>query len=131
MDLPNHGGNDRQLSISELQGDPLHYVLEYLDTKSLCNAVQVRKLWFRGVQVGSLQICMTFLRFAGLQKLARCRFVKTHCLLASQCSKGLFELIVLLIGCDDDLWRNMASRVWPQSTLRLSPFYQTYQVLLI
>lgn len=32
-------------------------------------------------------------------------------------------------GRDDNLWRRIAERAWPQSTLRLSPYYQTYQVL--
>ena len=44
MDSLDHYETDRQLSISELQGDPLHYVLEFLDTKSLCSVVQVRIL---------------------------------------------------------------------------------------
>ena len=67
------GELDRQWSISELQGDPLHYVMEYLDTKSLCSAVQVRLIQrrvnclrthmsydlalCRSAKVGTLQVC--------------------------------------------------------------------------
>lgn len=73
MELPVHYETDRQLSISELQGDPLHYVMEFLDTKTLCSAVQVRILGQR-CTVACLHTCVTVLLFAGLQKLARCRF---------------------------------------------------------
>lgn len=37
---------------------------------------------------------------------------------------------MLPTGSDDKLWQKIASGIWPQSTLRLSPYYQTYQVLL-
>ena len=36
---------------------------------------------------------------------------------------------MLLTGRDDKLWKKIASRIWPERTLRLSPYYQTYQVL--
>lgn len=41
LDVATDDEPDRHLSILELQGDPLQYVLEFLDTKSLCNAMQV------------------------------------------------------------------------------------------
>ena len=83
MESPSHYETDRQLCISELQGDPLHYVMEFLDTKSLCSAVQVRILGqrctgcllthmcdypalCRSAEVGALQVCRTIVLHATL-----------------------------------------------------------------
>lgn len=74
VDSPDHSEDDRQLSIAELQGDPLHHVMAHLDTKSLCSAVQVgalvqrfggclqthiidAPLLCRCAKVGALQVC--------------------------------------------------------------------------
>lgn len=126
---PEHSEDDRQLSIAELQGDPLHYVMAHLDIKSLCSAVQVGALvlnWW--LYIFFTHTCLTLLCPAGLQTLASCRFAKTCFLRAPQCVKRLPDLIVLPTGGDDILWQKLASRLWPPSTLRLRPYYQTCQV---
>ena len=89
MDVQTHEG-DRQSCILDLQGAPLYHVMAFLDTKSLCNAMQVRL----GQSLGCLSTRANVLYVAGLQRLACCRFAKSQFLHASQLFKSA-EPIVL------------------------------------
>ena len=83
MDVQTHEV-DRHSSILDLQGAPLYHVMAFLDTKSLCNAMQVRL----GQSLGCLSTRAKVLYVAGLQRLACCRFAKSQFLHASQLFKS-------------------------------------------